>query len=158
MLQDFGSIRELSLLKRLKPVLVTDMVAREQARTAPPHSQAQFHEALKAGWITIHPPASARAIESAMDQYFGLSRADCELLVICEREREMLFTDDKALRRTAKKHGVETYNVPETIGILLQIGELTKERAADVVRRMHVEHVRHFGQRELEALDLVGIL
>jgi predicted nucleic acid-binding protein len=156
-LQDFGSVRELALLKRLKPVVVTDIVVNEQRRTAPPHSQEQFNDALKAGWITIHTPASRRAVEERMDQYFGLSRADAELLVICEREQQILFTDDKALRKAAKEHDVETYNVPEMVGILLKIGELDQARTEGLVRRMHVEHVRHFGQRELAALGMTGI-
>lgn len=158
MLQDFGTLRELPLLKRRKPVVVTAMVVSEQRRTAPPQSQQQFDDALRVGWITIHPPISRRAVEERMDQYFGLSRADCELLVIREREQQILFTDDKALRKTATEHAVETYNVPEIIGILIQVSEIDTSQAERIVRQMHVEHVRHFGQRELAGLGMTGIV
>lgn len=158
MLQCFGSIARLPLLRRFKPVLVTGRVAFEQGRTAPPVSRRQFEDARREGWITLHAPAPPRAIDAETEKEWALSRTDAELLVISERERHILFTDERILRGICRKRGVETYNLPEAIGILASLGELTPTETKEVILAMHEGRIRTFGPRDVDALGFPGLV
>lgn len=156
MLQRFGTARALHLLERLRPVLVTSRVRKEQHRTAPDHSREQFRRAASDGWIRVVRGAHPRAIGTIQQEFSALSDADAELLVVAARQGLDLFTDDRLLIRAARARGVTAYDAVDTISILEGLAALDRRGVQDLVLAMAPD--RTFTKDDLDLLGLRGRL
>ena len=81
-------------------------------------------------------------------------------LVVCREEGWTCVTNDGALRRLCKRHGVETRFGLGLMVDLVAVGALTRRRAMSVARRMQVANPLHINDRVLarflDALDNQG--
>lgn len=70
-------------------------------------------------------------------------------LVVCREEGWTCVTNDSALRRLCKRHGVETRFGLSLMVDLVAAGALTRRRAVSVARRMQVANPLHINDRVL---------
>jgi len=78
-------------------------------------------------------------------------------LVVCREEGWTCVTNDSALRRLCKRHGVETRFGLSLMVDLVAAGALTRRRAVSIARRIQVSNPLHINDRVLarflDALD-----
>lgn len=70
-------------------------------------------------------------------------------LVVCREEGWTCVTNDGALRRLCKRHGVETRFGLSLMVDLVATGVLTRRRAVSVARRMQIANPLHINDRVL---------
>ena len=127
-------------------------------------------------------------LASVLDEVHGLTRADCKRLsisvsevatarllragvadssvsfndrlcfVVCHEESWTCVTNDRALRRLCKRHGVQTRFGLRLVVELVAAGAITEERAISIACKMHESNPLHINARVLarfkDALDL----
>ena len=79
----------------------------------------------------------------------SVSFTDRLCLVVCREERWTCVTNDGALRRLCKRHGVNTRFGLGLMVDLVAAGALTRRRAATVARRMQGSNPRHINAHVL---------
>ena len=79
----------------------------------------------------------------------GVSFTDCLCLVVCMEEAWTCVTNDGALRRLCKRHGVATRFGLGLMVDLVSCTALTRRQAVAVARRMHVSNPRHINAHVL---------
>ena len=71
-------------------------------------------------------------------------------LVVCREEGWTCVTNDSALRRLCKRHGVETRFGLSLMVDLVAAGALTRRRAVSIARRIQVSNPLHINDRVLD--------
>ena len=71
-------------------------------------------------------------------------------LVVCREEGWTCSTNDRALRRLCKRHGVETRFGLRLMVDLVEAGALTRRRAVAVARRIRASNPLHITDRVLD--------
>ena len=71
-------------------------------------------------------------------------------LVVCREEGWTCLTNDRALQRLCKRHGVETRFGLGLMVDLVEAGALTRRRAVAVARRIRVSNPLHITDRVLD--------
>ena len=78
-------------------------------------------------------------------------------LIVCREEGWTCVTNDGALRRLCKRHGVETRFGLGLMADLVEAGVLTRRRAVAVARRIQASNPLHINDRVLNRfLDILG--
>ena len=78
-------------------------------------------------------------------------------LIVCREEGWTCVTNDGALRRLCKRHGVETRFGLGLMADLVKAGVLTRRRAVAVARRIQASNPLHINDRVLNRfLDVLG--
>ena len=154
-LQSLGSARFLHLLKSFRDLRTSREVSVEQERTAPPHCQAAFKQAVKEGWIRVEPVPPA----ALQDQSFPRVRAflgttDAGLLCWAKTSKAVLITDDTNLYEMAVREGVQCIDLTDVLQDLTQMGLLNKDQLRKVVFAVEYENGRKFKPADLEQLGL----
>ncbi len=95
-------------------------------------------------------------IEVATDQLLQAAEVESSVsfndrlcLVVCREEGWTCVTNDGALRRLCKRHGVETRFGLGLMVDLVATGVLTRRRAVSVARRMQIANPLHINDRVL---------
>ncbi len=95
-------------------------------------------------------------IEVATDQLLQAAEVESSVsfndrlcLVVCREEGWTCVTNDGALRRLCKRHGVETRFGLGLMVDLVATGVLTSRRAVSVARRMQIANPLHINDRVL---------
>ena len=78
-------------------------------------------------------------------------------LIVCREEGWTCVTNDRALRRLCKRHGVETRFGLGLMANLVEAGVLTRRRAVAVARRIQASNPLHINDRVLNRfLNVLG--
>ena len=86
----------------------------------------------------------------AADVESTVSFNDRLCLVVCREEGWTCLTNDGALRRLCKRHGVETRFGLGLMVDLVEAGALTRRRAVAVARRIRASNPLHITDRVLD--------
>lgn len=154
-LQSLGSARYLQLLKSLRDLRTSRDVAREQERTAPPHSQAAFKAAAKEGWIKVESVPAAALQDAAYARTKAmLGNTDAGLLFWAKHAKALLATDDTNLYKAAVRESVQCLDLVDVLQDLQQMALLSKEQLRKVVIAIEFENGRKFKPADLEQLGI----
>ena len=106
--------------------------------------------------IEVIEVSTARMLQAAQVEP-SVSFNDRLCLVVCREKGWTCVTNDGALRRLCKRHGVETRFGLSLMVDLVAAGALSRRRAVAVARRMQVSNPLHINDRVLtrflDALD-----
>lgn len=118
----------------------------------PDHAREAFRAAVKEGWIRIVRGGHIRDISRLQDEFDTLSDTDAELLLAAAKDGLDLFTDDRRLIHACRSRGVTTYDVADTLALLMELGELDRDALRSLVLEMSKE--RTFTPDDIELLGL----
>ena len=106
--------------------------------------------------IEVIEVATDRMLQ-AVEVESSVSFNDRLCLVVCREEGWTCVTNDGALRRLCKRHGVETRFGLGLMVDLVAAGVLARRRAVSVARRMQIANPLHINDRVLTRfLDALG--